>query len=153
MTATAGNASNDDGGIGIMNAAFPNNSSWIGYSVGSLGFAYGNEYSYCCATQWWLNWPGVTVSSSAPPATSAVNTGIVYMLALDMDTKEFWAGQNGTWYNGGDPGTHANPVATGLSGAVYSGVTFYSYSANAFTANFGASSFQYAVPTGFTAGF
>ena len=69
------------------------------------------------------------------------------MLALDMDAGDFWAGQDGTWYNGGDPGSHQNPVATGLGGSIYSGVTFYPNSTNAFTANFGASPFKYAPPS------
>ena len=149
VTVTAGDPNSDNGGLGIMDASFSNNAKYLGSAADSLGFGYGNPY----ATQWWITWPGVTLSPSPPPASSAVSQGVVYMLALDMDAGDFWAGQDGTWYNGGDPGSHQNPVATGLGGSIYSGVTFYPNSTNAFTANFGASPFKYAVPTGFTGGF
>ncbi len=71
------------------------------------------------------------------------------MFALDMDNGKFWAGQDGSWYNGGDPAADLNPVAIGLSGTVYPGVTLYSSSINEFTANFGASDFAFAPPTGY----
>jgi len=149
LTATAGDPNSDDGGIGIMTASFPSTASWLGSANDSLGFGYGASY----ATQWWMTWQGATVSPTPPPANSAVGQGVVYMFALDMNAGEFWAGQDGTWYNGGDPGSRQSPVATGLSGAVYSGVTLYPHSTDAFTANFGASPFKYAVPPGFTGGF
>jgi hypothetical protein len=42
--------------------------------------------------------------------TDPVKTGIVYNFALDLDGGRFWAGQNGTWYNGGNPATGTNCV-------------------------------------------
>jgi hypothetical protein len=151
ITATAGNGATDAGGLGIMASNEPNNTLYIGYTgVSGYGVSFG--YGSCCSTKWWYNWSGVTVSA-APPANSAVNTGIVYMFALDLSTGSFWAGQNGTWYNSGNPTTAVNPSVTGITGTVYPSVTLYGSSIDAFTANFGGSAFVYPVPTGFTAGF
>jgi hypothetical protein len=95
----------------------------------------------------------VTLPSGDPPNGSAINTGILYMFALDMNAGKFWAGQNGTWYNGGDPASGTNPAAAGVSGTVYPAVTFYANSINAFQANFGDQPLSYPVPSGFTPGF
>jgi hypothetical protein len=152
ITATAGNGSTDSGGLGIMASTEPNYTSWIGSSASGLSFGYGS----CCSQQWWYNWPGVTVGA-APPTTAAINAGIVYMFAIDMDNGRFWVGQNGTWYNGGNPSTATSPNVTGIAGTVYPGVTLYgsriTATPAAFTANFGASAFVYSVPTGFNGGF
>jgi hypothetical protein len=149
ITATAGDGTTDAGGLGILESATPNNVPWIGDAPSGISFGYGS----CCATTYWTTWSGVTLSSSGPPLSSAVKAGAVYTFALDMDTGRFWAGQDGTWYNGGDPASGTNPAATGLTGTVYPGVTFYNNSLNAFTANFGATAFVNAVPAGFNAGF
>jgi hypothetical protein len=80
------------------------------------------------------------------------------MFALDMDNKRFWAGNNGTWYNAGNPATAAAPLMTGLSGTVFPGITFYARAtSNAFNANFGGqgganNGFNYTPPTGFNPG-
>lgn len=147
LTATGGDGSTDAGGIGILDANHANN-LYIGQGASGLSWGYGS----CCQGQYYYTWSGVTVNG-APPTGSAVANGITYMFALDMDTGTFWAGQNGTWYNGGDPSKAASPAATGITGTVYAGVTFYASSIDAFTANFGQSGFKYPVPTGFQAGF
>ena len=146
VKATGGDGVNNAGGLGILESAMPNNASWIGSTSSGLSFGYGS----CCALQYWFTWTGVTIPSGNPPANSAVKAGITYMFALDMDTGSFWAGQDGTWYNGGNPATNTNPAASGLKGTVYPGVTFYANSINAFTADFGASAFKYARPAGFS---
>jgi hypothetical protein len=151
ITATGGDGVSNGGGLGIVDANFPNNASYIGVAGNPSGLSFG--YGSSNATTWWMTWTGATISTSPPPATSAVKAGNVYTFALDMTAGKLWVGQNGTWYNAGNPGTALNPAATGISGTVYPGVTFYGSSINAFTANFGASPFAYTVPAGFTAGF
>ena len=148
IVATGGDGVTRAGGLGIAEAAMLPNASFVGASPSGLSFGYAEA---CCETIYWTNWAGVTLNG-APPAGSAVLSGLVYMFALDMDTGRFWAGQNGAWYNGGDPGTGANPAATGITGTVYPAVTFYSGSINSFMARFGGT-FAFTVPTGFTAGF
>lgn len=145
---TAGDATMNHGGIGVVEGGTPNNINYIGYTAaGSEGmsFGYGN-----ITTIFW-NWPGAALHGTVP-TFAAVNASTRYMFALDMDTGRLWVGQGGGWYSSGDPSTGAFPLMTGLTGTVYAGVTFYPSSPNAFTANFGRSAFAYAVPTGFNPG-
>ena len=147
ITATAGGGTTDYGGLGIVDSAMPNNVGYIGSAPSGLSFGYATFPKY------WVNWSGVTLPSGEAPAISYVKSGIVYMFALDLTAGKFWAGQNGTWYNSGDPGTAVSPAAVGLTGTIFPGVTFYASSDLAFTGNFGDSAFSYPVPTGFTPGF
>jgi hypothetical protein len=48
---------------------------------------------------------------------SAFSTGDTYMVAVDG--ANVWFGKNGTWFNGGDPETGANPSYSGLTGEIY----------------------------------
>ena len=43
-------------------------------------------------------------------------TNDILMFALDMDNGKFYIGENGTWFNSGNPATSTNPMATGISG-------------------------------------
>lgn len=145
VTAIGGDGTTQAGGIGIVEAAMANNTLYIGYTPSGLSFGYGT-----CCTPYYMNWAGATLFGA--PVNGNIQTGKIYMFALDMDNKRAWFGHNGSWYNGGNPGANANAAVTGLSGTVYAGVTFYSSSINAFTANFGQAAFSYGVPAGFTAG-
>jgi hypothetical protein len=147
LKATGGDGVVNGGGVGILEAAMPANGGYIGQVASGLSYGYA-----CCETQYFMTWAGVTLAGT-PPAGSAVRSGTVYMFALDMNTGRFWTGHNGTWYNAGNPGANLNPVAVGITGTVYPGVTLYATSPNAFTANFGASAFVYPVPNGFGGGF
>ncbi|CAN5224677.1 hypothetical protein BH09MYX1_BH09MYX1_36660 [soil metagenome] len=125
----------------------PNNLGYIGLGPTGLSFGYVTQANI----KWWISWAGAT-TNGVPPANTSIDAGIAYMFALDMDTKALWIGSNGVWFNGGDPETNLSPVVTGLSGTVYPGVTLYSSSLNAMTANFGQGAFAYTVPKGFIAG-
>jgi Divergent InlB B-repeat domain len=146
VTATGGDGTTNAGGIGIGESIMPNN-SYVGSVASGSSFGYGAANSVFYTT-----WANVIVSGT-PPAGSAVKAGIVYTFALDMNTGTFWAGQDGTWYNAGNPGAGLNAVLSKLTGTVYPAVTFYANSINSFTANFGASPFKFAVPGGFNPGF
>lgn len=146
IKATGGSAATNYGGLGIVESVMPNNATYIGYVPSGLSFGYGSNPTY------YMSWAGATTHGS-PPAASYVAAGIVYMFALDMNTGTLWAGQDGTWYNSGNPAAGTNPAATGLSGTVYPGVTFYNASTNAFSANFGQQAFIYPAPIGFSRGF
>ncbi|CAN5203473.1 hypothetical protein BH09MYX1_BH09MYX1_37910 [soil metagenome] len=148
ITTTGGDGTTDAGGIGILESGMPNSSSYMGSSPSGLGFGYGS----CCYSTYYMNWSGATLLGQPPPLGSAIKAGIIYMFALDMDTKRAWFGQNGAWYNGGNPSASVNAAVSNLSGTVYPGVTFYSASINTFTANFGQAGFSYGVPSGFNAG-
>jgi hypothetical protein len=147
VTATAGTATTNAGGIGITEAVTQNSVSYFGSTGAAMSFGYGPANS-----QWYSSFSAPTTVAGAPPANSAIAANIVYMFALDMDNKKLWIGQNGSWYNSGNPANGTNPVMTNLTGTVFPGITFYGQSGNAFTANFGATTFSHAVPIGFTPG-
>lgn len=69
--------------------------------------------------------PGGSVST--PPYPSDVGTRA--MVAYDMDVGHLWFGVNGTWFNGGNPETGANPIYTQLSGFMVTPMVSVSYSA------------------------
>jgi hypothetical protein len=80
-------------------------------------------------------------------------------VALDMDNGKLWVGTNGSFTSpsGGDPAAGTNPSWSGLSGTYYPAVALY-YAGSPYngaaivTANFGATAFQYSVPSGFNSG-
>jgi hypothetical protein len=148
IKATGGDGTTNSGGLGILESVTPKNVSYIGGAPTGLSFGYG-----CCGTTYFMSWAGATTNGN-PPVGSTVKAGTIYMFALDMTAGLFWAGHNGTWYNGGNPAAGTNAAASGLSGTVYPGVTFYASSINSFTANFGGPvpNFAYPVPTGFAPG-
>jgi hypothetical protein len=144
VTATGGNGTNN-GGLGLADTTWPNTSNYVGYLGNSLGFGYGGDTYYAFG---WATPP------SSPGPGSAIKTGTVYMFALDMNTQQLWIGQNGTWYNNGNPAAGTGAVETGLGATtVFPALTFYANSINSFTADFGQSMFNYSVPAGFNPGF
>ncbi|MBS2011524.1 MAG: hypothetical protein JST00_01320 [Deltaproteobacteria bacterium] len=149
IKATAGSSGMNGGGLGITDAIMPNNVGYIG--IGGAGNASGMSFGYGGNAAYFMNWAGATLNG-APPGTSYVNAGMIYMFALDATAGLLWVGNDGTWYNGGDPGAGANAAVSGLTGTIHAGVTFYGSSTNKFTANFGQSAFVHAVPNGFAKG-
>jgi hypothetical protein len=76
----------------------------------------------------------------------------VIMAALDMDNNKIWWGKNGTWCASGDPAAGTNAAFDDLDKSpLYAMTSNYELNSQC-TANFGASSFQYTVPDGFSAG-
>jgi len=88
---------------------------------------------------------------------NATKTGVthastnVVQVAVDLDNGNIWWGLNGTWYDGGNPATGANPHYDNLSGTVFPAVNCYGVGTSYF-ANFGASAFAYTPPSGFESG-
>jgi len=116
---------------------------WAGSSTSSIGY-------YPAAN-------GVFFSSSPFQTVSlGANTGHTYDLAVDLTNRLLWGRRNGgNWNNSGT----ADP-ATGVGGVDYSavtqlaGLTLYptgsmDSSGSGLTANFGASAYTYAAPSGF----
>lgn len=137
------------GGVGLVNAMLPNNVQYIGAAgpAAGISFGYGSNPSY------FMNWPNAS-TGGAPPTSSYMAAGVVYMFALDVDNGRAWFGNNGVWYNAGDPATDTNPAVKGLSGMIYPAVTLYGMNgSHQLEANFGASAFVYQPPKGFARGF
>lgn len=78
--------------------------------------------------------------------------GDIVGVALDMDNGEVYFSVNGTWQNSSDPVSRTAPAFTGISGDIYAMCSLY-LTGQQLTANFGASSFSYTVPSGFNEGF
>jgi hypothetical protein len=92
-------------------------------------------------------------------------TNDILIFALDMDNGKFYVGENGTFYNSGNPATGSNPMASSISGTYLptvinntsDGTDQYSFNfgnpsfsistGNADANGFG--NFEYAVPSGF----
>ena len=90
-------------------------------------------------------------NNSWPAYGDAYTAGDIISVALDLDNGKIWWAKNGVWQASGDPAAGTNEAYSGISG------TFYAmgclYRGDAITANFGASAFSYAVPSGFNSGF
>jgi hypothetical protein len=87
-------------------------------------------------------------NNSAAAYSSSLTTGDVFMCAVDLDNNKLFFGKNGTWLASSNPITGANPAFT-LTAGTYRAVA-RPYSTNSATFNFGASTFAYTPPTGFT---
>jgi hypothetical protein len=80
---------------------------------------------------------------------SVITQGDILMMALNMDDGEIYWGLNGTWFSSGNPATQTNPAFTGLSGEKFVAVSLFSVDTQ-ITVNFGATTFTYTPPSGFT---
>lgn len=73
------------------------------------------------------------------------------MVALDHDAGKVSFGRNGTWFNGAEPETGANPAYDGWTGDLYpiesNGTANTSW---VWRVNFGGSPFAYSPPAGFS---
>ena len=129
---------------------------------GDWNNSYNNSYTYYTSNgNYYLN------GSSQGSYGSSSTTNDILMFALDMDNGKFYVGENGTFYNSGDPAAGSNPMASSISGTYLpvvinnsaSGTDQYSFnfgnssfsisSGNADANGFG--NFEYAVPSGFFA--
>ena len=85
-------------------------------------------------------------NSSYTAYGSAIVTGDVIGVALDMDAGKIWFSKNGTWFASGNPATGANPAFTGITGTMCFAASVY-VSEVAFNA--GQRPFVSTPPTGF----
>ena len=81
---------------------------------------------------------------------SAFAIGDVVGVAVDFTSGKIWWAINNTWIDSGNPATGANPMFTGLSGALFAANSSV-YGSIVSTVNFGASAFNYTPPSGFSA--
>lgn len=92
---------------------------------------------------------GTVVSNSAALVSGApYNAGTTVSVAIDLNTRSVYFARNGVWINSANPSTGAGALSLGGSGPSF--VTFGAYEGTPkMTANFGASSFTYAIPSGY----
>lgn len=104
-------------------------------------------------SQAWAYWSNARVyNNGAFVAAPAFTTGDVLSVAVDLTGNKIWFARNGT-YVSGNPSTGTSPSYSNLTpGTTYfptGGTEDTSTTVN--TANFGATAFSFAIPTGFTA--
>ena len=129
---------------------------------GDWNNSFGNSYTvYTSNGKYYLN------GSDQGSYGSSSTTNDILMFALDMDNGKFYVGENGTFYNSGDPAAGSNPMASSISGTYLPAVINNSASGtDQYSFNFGNSSFsissgnadangfgnfEYAVPSGYFA--
>ena len=129
---------------------------------GDWNNSFGNSYTvYTSNGKYYLN------GSDQGSYGSSSTTNDILIFALDMDNGKFYIGENGTFYNSGDPAAGSNPMASSISGTYLPAVINNSSSGtDQYSFNFGNSSFsissgnadangfgnfEYAVPSGYFA--
>jgi hypothetical protein len=129
---------------------------------GDWNNSFGNSYTVFTSNgNYYLN------GSDQGSYGSSSTTNDILMFALDMDNGKFYIGENGTFYNSGDPAAGSNPMASSISGTYLPAVVNNSASGtDQYSFNFGNSSFsissgnadanghgnfEYAPPSGFFA--
>ena len=129
---------------------------------GDWNNSWANTYTYYTYNgNWYID------GSSQGSYGDSSTTNDILMFALDMDNGKFYMGENGTWYNSGDPAASSNEMASSISGTYLpvvinnesDGTDQYSFnfgnpsftisSGNADADGYG--NFEYAVPSGFYA--
>lgn len=144
-TLTTVSATAIDIGVGISTTTFTNLNNAGGSGVCIDVTSPGNVFA-----------DGSSVSTGG--GLGGASTGTVYGIAVDCDNDKIWFRKTSAnlWNNSGtaNPATNTGGIATN-SGALVPFVTFGgtgNVAGNVFTANFGATSFASAAPSGFTAG-
>ena len=79
---------------------------------------------------------------------SAISSGDIVMVALDLDNGKIWWGANGTWFESGDPAAGTNPAYTNVVGDFYPTLQLC-YQNDEGLAKFKATDFSYTPPVGF----
>ena len=120
----------------------------VGTVDASLSLQIGNDaYAYGYSAE-----NGEKYNNNVSPAYGATyTTGDIIGVALDMDNGKLWWSKNGVWQASGNPGAGTNEAYSGLSGTFFA-MFSPQITTDQGTANFGASSFSYTVPTGFNSG-
>jgi hypothetical protein len=106
------------------------------------------------ANGWGYNYSGTVLNNGSTLVTvSSYAIGDYVNVAFDADAGKLYFGKNGTWQNSAVPSSGTGAVATGLtSGPYYAAFSNGSSVACTDTANFGATTFNNTVPSGFNAG-
>lgn len=141
LTINAMNLNQYDMSVGICNssvtmAATPGSSGYAGVWMEGTG-------SYYAA-----NGDGFSGS------VSGAGTGTVIGIAIDATNQLIWISKDGTWGAGTDPSSNVGGWPLAMSGPYYATQAFYNFYSDTtmqVTANFGATSFANAIPTGFVA--
>lgn len=122
------------------------------YGVAGPGYVYAlTNYAGCLVTSGTI----YTNGGSSGIALGAFVNGDVLCCAVDLARNQIWFRKNaGNWNNSAtaNPAISAGSISIGGFSAFFAPSCRFSASGSAITANFGASTFAQAAPSGFTAG-
>jgi hypothetical protein len=130
---TIGAGSSADIMVGIADSTY-NLSHYIGQDAYGYGYNAGDGKKY-------------NNSSSATYGNTFTN-GDIIGIALDLDSNKIYFSKNGAWQGAGDPVAGTGAAYTISDQADFPAISIYSANTPA-TINFGASGFNYNVPTGY----
>ena len=143
----------------------------IGVYDGTDGLGWPDNYLGVNTSSWgMISGNGKTIhGGSLVSYGDSVSDNDIIMVAVDMDNDKWFAGENGTWHNSGDPAAGDNPANGGIddgTGTIFPAISnnspnnidwqfnfgnpIYANSSDAADAN-GYGAFEYAPPTGFYA--
>jgi len=114
----------------------------IGYSAAYSGANGWGSYGY--------------YNGSSGTGTASISNGGVIMIAVDGATGKVWMGQNGTWFNSGNPASGTGQIGTHTFQTTTDELYFSIGARNGSTAqildiNFGQRPFAYTAPSGYKA--
>lgn len=114
----------------------------IGYSAAYSGANGWGSYGY--------------YNGSSGTGTASISNGGVIMIAVDGATGKVWMGQNGTWFNSGNPASGTGQIGTHTFQTTTDELYFSIGARNGSTAqildiNFGQRPFNYTAPSGYKA--
>lgn len=134
----------------------PNNSSSGEYVIIGICDSTMSLTTFTGNTAYSWGWWGHQTSHRYYHNSSYTETGVpsftnndVLQIAFDIGSNKLWFGKNGTWNGSGNPATGENPIYSDLDSSSYFVSASLYGSANVLV-NFGASSFTYTLPSGFT---
>ena len=122
----------------------------IGTKLTGVTNQLGNDtYSYS------INWSSSTSAiykrtnntDTTLTSTGNLTNGSVIMVALDLDNNKLWFGQDGTWFDSGNPSSGTNQIFS-ITAGEYT-IMPCTYEDGKLAANYGQRPFAYTPPTGF----
>jgi hypothetical protein len=119
----------------------------VGVGVGEAGVVPGET----ATSVRWMDNPSLRQSAVGVTYGTAITSGDILNVAIDVDAGKVWFGLNGTWFASGDPAAGTSESASGLTSLPLVVSSYHYTNAGTTTFDFGQLGFTYTPPTGFVA--
>ena len=95
-------------------------SARVGIKSSAGAFGSPNSNLGQLTDEWAMRNDGHVRHNNATPVATGItwNNNDILNVALDVDAGNLWFGENGVWYNAGDPAAGTNPTQTGITGSM-----------------------------------
>ena len=95
-------------------------SARVGIKSSAGAFGSPNSNLGQLSDEWAMRNDGHVRHNNATPVATGItwNNNDILNVALDVDAGNLWFGENGVWYNSGDPAAGTNPTQTGITGSM-----------------------------------